>query len=146
MLLSAIGLSLLAAGCGGGGTTTVQRNITLTMWNPFMDSQSLQPLLDAYRQKNPNITIVYTKKDINTYQQDLLNALAAGNGPDIFSINNAWLPQYLDKATPSPASIFTLKDFKDTFVDAVVNDFTSQEKFTARPCPWILWRCIITRI
>lgn len=119
-----LGVVLLSAGCGGGGGGGQQQRVTLTFWDPFMDSQDIQPIIDAYNQKNSAVTIVYSKKDINTYGEDLLNALAAGNGPDIFSINNSWLPTFLDKATPSPASIFTLKDFKAAYVDAVVNDFT----------------------
>ncbi|MDE2312427.1 MAG: extracellular solute-binding protein [Patescibacteria group bacterium] len=124
LLFSIVGIAMLAAGCGGGSTGGSQKQVTLTMWDPFMDSQSLQPLFDAYRKNHPNVTIVYTKKDISTYQSDLLDALASGNGPDIFSINNAWLPQYLDKATAAPSSILNLKTFKDSFVDAVANDFT----------------------
>ncbi len=127
-LLAIVGITLLAAGCGGGTAARQNKPITLTFWDPFMDTQSLQPLLDAYRQQHPNVTIVYTKKDINTYNQDLLNALAAGTGPDIFSINNAWLPQYMDKATTAPASVFTYTDFKNAFVDTVVNDFTVNQK------------------
>lgn len=127
VLVSLLAMVLLSAGCGGGSAPAT-RPITLTMWDPFMDSQSLQPLIDGYRKQYPNVTIVYTKKDINTYSQDLLNALASGTGPDIFSINNAWLPQYLDKATPSPVSIFTYRDFKDAFVDSVVNDFTNNNQ------------------
>ncbi len=127
LLLLVLGISLLAAGCGGG-PAPVASSVTLTFWDPFMDTQSLQPIFDAYRKDHPKVTIVFTKKDINTYKQDLLDALAAGNGPDIFSINNAWLPQYLDKATPSPASIFNIKDYKTAFVDAVVSDFTKDGK------------------
>ena len=52
----------------------------------------------------PNVTIVYTKKDETTYQQDLLNALASGKGPDIFAISNSWLPEYIDKIVPAATS------------------------------------------
>jgi multiple sugar transport system substrate-binding protein len=128
IFLAIIGIAFLSAGCGGGPAPAQKGPITLTFWKPFESTENLQPIFDAYRKTHPNVTIVYTEKDINTYQQDLLDALASGNGPDIYSINNSWLPQYLDKATPSPASVFTLKDYKNAFVDAVVNDFTSDGK------------------
>lgn len=101
---------------------------TLTMWMPFENSENLMPLISDFRAKNPNVNIIYTKKDINTYQTELLEALASGTGPDLYAIHNDWLPKYLDKTTSSPASVFGYKEFKDAFVDAVVNDFTDAGK------------------
>jgi len=125
-LLIFFAIALLSAGCGGGGgTTTGPRQVTLTVWKPFESQENLQDLFSAYNQKHPNVQIVYVQKNIDTYETDLLNALAAGTGPDIYSINNSWLPKYLDKATPSPTSILNLKDYKDAFVDTAVNDFTT---------------------
>lgn len=128
LIFAAVGVALLSAGCGGGPAPVSTRPITLTFWKPFESTENLQPLFDAYRKLHPNVTIVYSEKDISTYSQDLLDALASGSGPDIYSINNSWLPQYLDKASSAPASVFTLKDYKDAFVDAVVNDFTKDGK------------------
>ncbi len=102
--------------------------VVLTMWMPFENSENLEPLFQAYQQLHPNVQIVYKKKDINTYSADLLNALAAGSGPDIFAINNAWMPRYMDKVAPATDKTFLFKDFKDTFVDAVVKDFTLDQK------------------
>ena len=133
IILSLIGLALLAAGCGGGGNTANNQRIVINFWDPFENTQDLQPLFSAYQQQHPGVQIVYTKKDISTYSQDLLNALAAGNGPDIFSINNAWLPQYLDKTAPATSTLWSYKDYKDTFVDAAVNDFTYSQKVYGVP-------------
>jgi len=127
LLLAALGVLLLAAGCGGGsGGSGAQ--VVLKIWKPFADSGQMQPLLQAYQAKHPNVQFEYTEKDIANYEQDLLNALAAGNGPDIFSINNSWLPKYIDKITPAPDAVFTFKDYRDTFVDVVTNDFTKDNK------------------
>lgn len=123
-----IGLVFLAAGCGGGGGPVNNGPIILTVWKTFEDSQNLQPLFDMYTQKHPNVQIVYSKKNYETYEQDLLNALASGQGPDIFSIHNDWLPKFLDKTTPAPEKTFSLRDYKTNFVDVVVEDFTHQDK------------------
>ena len=74
------------------------------------------------------VKIIYSKKNYETYEQDLLNALASGQGPDIFSIHNDWLPKFLDKTTPAPEKTFSLRDYKTNFVDVVVEDFTHQDK------------------
>lgn len=128
-------LALLSAGCGGGGGGTGGGggNVVLNFWKPFEDSQNIQPLITAYQQAHPNVQIVYTKKNIENYEADLIDALASGTGPDIFSINNAWLPKYTDKLTPAPDKTFIIKDYKDAFVDVAVKDFTKNNKIYAVP-------------
>ncbi len=108
-------------------------SITLTFWDPFNNSDDLQNLFSDYAKVHPNVHIVYTKKDINTYSNDLIQALASGNGPDLFAINNSWLPQFLDKATAAPASILNFTDYKEAFVDAAINDFTKNQKVYGVP-------------
>lgn len=127
-----VAIIFIAAGCGGTPAPT-NKQVVLTMWKPFEDSQNLEPLISAYQQKHPNVQIVYSKKNVDTYQADLLDALASGNGPDIFSINNSWLPQYLDKVAPAPAKTFTFKSYKDSFVDVAVADFTKDQKVYGVP-------------
>ncbi len=122
-----IGLSLLSAGCGGG-QQAAPKQVVLNFWKPFEDSSNMEPLLSAYQQKHPNVRIVYTKKNVENYEQDLLNALAAGTGPDIFSINNSWLPAYMDKVTPVPEKVLTYSAFKNAFVDVVDRDFAVNQK------------------
>jgi multiple sugar transport system substrate-binding protein len=128
-----IGIALISAGCSGGGGATTNQQVTLNVWMTFEDSEHMQPLLDAYRQKYPNVQVVYTKKNVENYEQDLLNALASGTGPDVFSINNAWLPKYLDKVTPAPDQIWTFTDYKNAFVDIAVQNFTKDNKIYGVP-------------
>lgn len=131
-ILVLLSLALLAAGCGGSGAPAPKK-VVLNFWDPFEDSQNIQPFITAYQQKYSNVTIVYTKKDITTYPDDLLNALAAGTGPDIFAINNNWLPQYMDKVTPATSSILSYTAYKNSFVDVAVNDFTQNQKVYGVP-------------
>jgi multiple sugar transport system substrate-binding protein len=101
--------------------------VTLTFWKTFEDSQHMDVLFQEYRKLHPNVTIEYTKKNVETYEQDLLNALAAGQGPDVFSIHNTWLPKYLDKVQPASSSVYTFSDYKRAFVDVAVSDFTKDQ-------------------
>jgi ABC-type glycerol-3-phosphate transport system substrate-binding protein len=119
-------LSFLGAGCGGGGTT--QKQVVLKFWKTFEDSSNMQPLITEYLKTHKNVRIEYTKKNIENYEQDLLNALAAGQGPDIFSIHNDWLPRYIDKVSASPEKTFPIRDYKDAFVDVVAQDFVKDNK------------------
>jgi multiple sugar transport system substrate-binding protein len=115
------------------GTVLPGGPVTLTFWKPFESTENMQPFIEAYTTLHPNVQIQYTKKNVDTYERDLVDALASGNGPDIFSINNGWLPKYMDKATSAPASTISLKDYKDAFVDVAVNDFVKDGKVYAVP-------------
>ena len=128
-----LSIAFLAAGCGGGGTPAPAKHVVLNFWDPFEDSENIQPLIQAYQAKYPNVQIIYSKKDITTYPQDLLDGLASGNGPDIYAINNSWLPAYMDKVAPATSTLWGFKEYKDAFVDVAVNDFTVNQKIYGVP-------------
>jgi multiple sugar transport system substrate-binding protein len=120
-------VAVVGVGCGTKiGTTS--KEIKLTIWKPFVSEEYMHVLTDEYTKIHPNVSFEYKSPDINNYENDLLNALAAGNGPDIFSINNTWLPKYIDKITAAKDTQFSYKEFHDNFVDVVVKDFSKDQK------------------
>ena len=62
----------------------------LIVWGVF-DSQKTfnETLVGGFFPSNPNVEIIYRKMDFATYETELINALAAGVGPDIFMIHNS---------------------------------------------------------
>ncbi len=125
-------IGIVASGCGssGGGSKTP---VVLKVWGTFETSENMQPFIAAFTQKYSNVQIEYTQKNVEDYETDLLNALATGSGPDIYAIHNDWLPKYSDKLSPATDTRFTLKEYKDTFVDVAYNDFVSEGKIYAAP-------------
>lgn len=119
-----LGLALVSAGCGSAPAGPV----TLKIWHPFLEQEQVQDLLSAYQAKAPNVQIEFVKKDIETYESDLVNALAAGEGPDIYVINNSWINKYKDKIEPAPENLYSIKEYKDAFIDALYNDFVINNK------------------
>ena len=106
---------------------------TLEFWSVFDDSDVFDPLIKQYKEVSPNITINYSKKNIASYEQDLVNALATGRGPDIFSIHNTWLPKHENKLAPALEAIISAKRFGELFVDVASQDFISGGKVYALP-------------
>ncbi len=75
---------------------------TLTWWNLYDDEDAFKDIIASYKQEHSNANIKYVQKDPATYEQDLLNALAGGTGPDIFTLKNDTVYKHLDKLYPAP--------------------------------------------
>jgi multiple sugar transport system substrate-binding protein len=106
---------------------------TLEVWNVFDDSDIWDPLINKYKTVAPNVTINYSKKSIISYEQDLVNALAAGRGPDVLFIHNTWLPKHENKLAPAPATLISTKRFGELFADVASQDFVNAGKIYALP-------------
>ena len=78
----------------------------LIIWGLIDDPELFQSLAKAHLQETGN-SIVYVQKDPATYEQELLNALAGGTGPDIFFFKNSWLLRHYDKVKTAPQILFT---------------------------------------
>jgi multiple sugar transport system substrate-binding protein len=118
---------------GNSGPRPTTDKVQLTWWKTFEDSENIQELLTEYQKVNKNVTINFVKKDIATYEQELINAIAAGTGPDIFSIHNDWLPKHSDKMIAMPPSMMSLRTYKETFIDVAYSDFVKEEQIYAIP-------------
>ncbi|MBU2067967.1 extracellular solute-binding protein [Patescibacteria group bacterium] len=107
--------------------------VELEFWGVFDDSDIYQPLITAFNQENKHITINYYKKNYETYEKDLLEAMASGRGPDIYMIHNTWALKYQDKLYSIPSDLMTLKGFQDSFVDVAYQDFVINNYIVALP-------------
>lgn len=119
-----IGAGIVLSGCGlrsSGGTPYA---LPLAVWGVFDDSDAYRSLFDQYRALNPHVGVIdYRKFSEETYKKELLNALAAGNGPDVFMIRNSWIEEFKDKIVPAPDAVVNEKMVRDDFVDVVGHDF-----------------------
>jgi multiple sugar transport system substrate-binding protein len=104
----------------------------LTVWGVFDDPEAYRAIFREFSQTR-GISASFVKKDITTYETELVNALAAGRGPDVFMINNAWLPKHFDKLWPAPDSLITPAKVRDIFPDVVSADFVAGGKVWALP-------------
>lgn len=106
---------------------------SIEVWSVFDDTDVFRPLIAQFQEKYSYATVNYKKKDIVTYEKELIDALAAGRGPDVFVINNAWLPKHVDKLAAAPESLLTPAKVKEVFVDVVAQDFVDNDKVYALP-------------
>lgn len=107
---------------------------SLTIWGVRDSEQAINSTLIAdYQAKHPNVKLTYIEKDELTYEEDLINALAAGTGPDIFMIHNTWLPEHFEKLSPLTPAQFPTEEFRGLYPAVVEQDFTAGGAVYALP-------------
>ncbi len=111
-------------------TPNVGTPVSLVIWGTE-PLESVKPLFEAYRAQHSNVTYVYREQDPATYDARLIDALAAGTGPDIFIIPSTDVGRMKDKLTPAPA--MSLQTLQENFPKAVETDVVDDGKIYGLP-------------
>lgn len=127
LLLGSVFLGILP------GVRPQQTTAKLEFWGLYDDQGIWQPIFDAFKKDNPGVSFNYTKMNPDTYESDLLEALASGKNPDIIMFHSSWLPKHGNKISPLSQTLMTLKQFQETFPDVAVTDFVTQSQIYALP-------------
>lgn len=108
---------------------------TIEVWGLGERDDIWRDAINSFQEKNKNLTIRYLRLDERTYEETLINSLAAGHGPDIFMLKNSWILKHQNKIYPLPQILFNFspKDFKRTFVDAVSDDLIINDAIAGLP-------------
>lgn len=127
---------LIIGNVGGGGTTTAN----LEFWGVFDTRQDFSPAISGFQKVESGIKVTYKQYSYEDYEKALVDALAAGTGPDIIMIQNTWLAKHRDKLKPIPEAsakkdykFMTPTEFRDQFVEVADRDLVYQDKIYALP-------------
>ncbi len=108
--------------------------LDLEVWGVFDNYTDYNIIFNDYVNLNEHIdNIEYKKFTLEKYKDDLINALAADSGPDIFMIKNTWLPEFKDKIIAVSPQIITEKEFSENFVEVVSHDAKDGSNIYATP-------------
>lgn len=105
------------------------KSFTLTVWSPEDPPRLWEEISAEYRQKEvPAAKFQYRKKDPKTYEAELLNALAAGEGPDVFLVRHTWLDAYGDKTAPLADGDlgYRPETVRGTFADGIADEIVGE--------------------
>ena len=90
---------------------------TVVLWGTT-PSTTMAPLLESFNDANPTFIVKYIQKFSETFDRDLLKALAIGTGPDLFFIPDNLAFSYSDKIFTIPYSSYPIASFKNNFAGA----------------------------
>jgi ABC-type glycerol-3-phosphate transport system substrate-binding protein len=115
---------------GGGWGIGGDEGIKISLWG-IADSEILKGIIDEYQKINKGVSVEYVQFSESEYERALVNALAAGRGPDIFTIHNTWLAKHFDKIMPLAEAQLPFAQFRQLYPTVVEQDFViqSQERF-----------------
>lgn len=140
VLIVFLGLIFMLGNFGGGGVVSQAK---LEFWGVYEDRKSFTKVIEAFQnsnQANQNIKINYRQFSYADYEKALIEALAAGAGPDLVMIHNTWLAKHRDKLSPMPDSsgseeikFLTLADYQTQLVDVAYRDLVFQNKIYGIP-------------
>lgn len=140
ILVLVLSLPLTGALCSKGQDQNPSNPITLKIWLILQDKKSFDDIVTDYRSDNPNVNFEFVEKKVDqtAYEKELVDAIAAKNGPDIALIREDWVAKHYDKLLPlSPAEKQSQddlnKELKDSFVQAVSEKMIFDNKIYALP-------------
>ncbi len=90
---------------------------TVILWGTDK-SQSFSKALEDFNKANPAFIVKYVQKYPETFDNDLLEALASGTGPDMFFISDDLAFKYSNKIYNIPYTSYPLATFKTNFARA----------------------------
>ncbi|RLF77759.1 ABC transporter substrate-binding protein [Palaeococcus sp. (in: euryarchaeotes)] len=166
ILVSVLLLGVVAAGCiGGGGTTTSPSPTTTTStvvktetqvqtktttetkvqekvfvrfagWSAGeTEMKNYQKMIDEFEKENPNIGIKY-EVITQMFHENILASFGAGVAPDVFYVDSAWAPIFIDKGALYPISDLADKSFIDKFYPFLLEPFKKNGKLYGLPKDW----------
>ncbi len=100
------------------------------------DPKAMSDMFNAYQSAHSGSQITYKQIDPASYETDLLSALAAGTGPDVFEINDHDLPIWENVLAPMPtanAEQFSAVTLQNDFPTVVGQDFVDGGNIYALP-------------
>jgi ABC-type glycerol-3-phosphate transport system substrate-binding protein len=112
IMIAVVMFSLFRGGAGRGSAVG-----STVLWGTFSEVQ-FETLAQELSSKNSKIkNIIYVEKDSATIEEDLLRAIAEGNGPDLVILNEKKVIFNEKRITKIPFDSFPLRDYQETFLE-----------------------------
>ncbi|MBI5152624.1 extracellular solute-binding protein [Candidatus Peregrinibacteria bacterium] len=138
VLLFAMIFSLTACRTKQPPSPYVQPEKTALVYYRMNDGTDLKPFIDEYKAIKGNEMVNIQQvlfTDLQKYEDRIVNELAEGAGPDMFSMPNYWIAKHQKKIAPIPQNMMTAKQFSDTFVNVAEKDLVRPEDSTNPTSP-----------
>ena len=90
--------------------------ISVSLWGTLPRNQ-INGVISAVNKENKSYKITYAEFPASSYENEVVNALASGYGPDFWLISQDMVLKNKDKISPIPFVDYPERNFRDDFVD-----------------------------
>jgi ABC-type glycerol-3-phosphate transport system substrate-binding protein len=115
-LLGLLALGILATYKPAEDTTKVALG-TVEIWGTLTDNAFNEVMAPIIKADPAYRAIIYKEVSAETFDSEVLNALAEDRGPDLLLLPHEELVSYRSKIQPIPFENFPARDFKNLYVD-----------------------------
>jgi ABC-type glycerol-3-phosphate transport system substrate-binding protein len=115
--LAIFGVLVFSGAIPIGSNNTPGGQGTITLWGT-VNTDMMTPPLEQFNTANQTYVVKYVQKSAGTFDQDLLEALASGTGPDMVFLPDNLAYHYSNKLFTIPYSSYPLASFKANFASA----------------------------
>ena len=116
----------------GWGLRPGRVKTTLNVWG-VDDAASFETTKAGFEKEAPGAEIIYTQIPEADYEQDLIDALAAGQGPDVFMFRSDWIRKHGNKIVPASEETLSVARFTSLFPQVAAQDFIWNNEVYASP-------------
>ncbi len=115
--LAVFGVLVFSGAIPIGKSNTPRVLGAVVLWGTVNES-TMFPLLEEFNNANSTFIVKYAQKRAESFDQDLLEALASGSGPDMFLLPDNLAFHYINKIFTIPFASYPLASFKNNFAGA----------------------------
>lgn len=108
-----IGIAVFALSKASTGSLSAN----LKVWGTISSETFNTMYMASSLKDNKDLTVSYVKKDPADFDQDFIEALAEGNGPDIVLLREDYIYKHRNKLFVIPYASYPERDFKDKFIE-----------------------------
>jgi ABC-type glycerol-3-phosphate transport system substrate-binding protein len=124
------GVVLFATYKGKENTTSLP---PITVWGTFPANIVNKLISELNTTRSTALVINYVQKDEANFNQDFIETLARGQGPDAVLIPQEMILRHEDKIIPIPSNIITERDFRNTYIPLSELYFSANKEALALP-------------
>jgi ABC-type glycerol-3-phosphate transport system substrate-binding protein len=112
---AAVGVVMFALYQSGAGGANIG---SVSVWGTIPENQFLVFISEPSIADGEVENIEYTYKDEETFNNELIEALASGYGPDLVLLSNDQILHHRDRVFATPYEQYDIRSFKETYVEA----------------------------
>ena len=110
--------------------------VSISLWGTLPRSQ-INGVISAINKENKSYKITYAEYPASSYENEVINALASGNGPDFWLISQDMVLKNKGKISPIPFAYYPERNFRDDFID-ISNLFVDQKNGGLTAFPFLI--------